>query len=55
MKKWEYSVSVLPAHTHRENWLDNWGKDGWELCGITENSTCFFKREITESNDGKSE
>jgi len=58
MKKWEYlevNQTALPISEYadskfdgkwREKYLDYMGKEGWELCGVTE-IYFYFKRQIT--------
>ena len=49
MKKFEYK-RVDEFNKMSSNELDEYGKDGWELCGIINEfyQTYYFKREITE-------
>lgn len=47
MPQWEYSkvdLSNVPARTNDVDLLDDAGRDGWELVGITANNVAYLKR-----------
>jgi len=47
MPQWEYSridLSNIPARTNEVDLLDDAGRDGWELVGITANNVAYLKR-----------
>ena len=47
MPQWEYSkidLSNLPPRTDDVDLLDDAGKEGWELVGITANNFAYLKR-----------
>jgi hypothetical protein len=52
MKKFEYEVYDKLGAIALIDWLDDYGRRGWELCGVINNldspTTFIFKREITE-------
>ena len=50
MKKFEYKEFWTCVPLSNYNLTDNYGLDGWELCGTLERGRYiyYFKREITE-------
>lgn len=49
MPRWEYSKRSLneaPAKTTDVDLLNNAGKEGWELVGITINNLAYLKRPL---------
>jgi hypothetical protein len=47
MPQWEYSkidLNNVPAKASDLDTLDDAGKDGWELVGITANNVAYLKR-----------
>ena len=47
MPQWEYSkidLNDVPAKASDLDALDDAGKDGWELVGITANNVAYLKR-----------
>ena len=55
MKKYEYMIEplVIDCRSTQESQLDDFGKEGWELCCISNTKNeiyCFFKRELKENN-----
>jgi hypothetical protein len=49
MSEWEYStvnLSELPRDTGELDLLNDAGKDGWELVGITSNNIAYLKRQV---------
>ncbi len=51
MPQWEYSkidLNNVPVKMSELDALDNAGKDGWELVGITENNCAYLKRRIED-------
>jgi hypothetical protein len=47
MPQWEYSkidLSNVPSRTSDVDLLDDAGRDGWELVGITANNFAYLKR-----------
>jgi len=49
MSEWEYvtiNLSDLPRDTVELDLLNEVGKDGWELVGITSNNNAYLKRAI---------
>ena len=51
MPQWEYSkidLNNVPAKSSDLDTLDDAGKDGWELVGITANNCAYLKRPIED-------
>lgn len=51
MPQWEYSkidLNNVPAKASDLDALDDAGKDGWELVGITANNVAYLKRMVEE-------
>lgn len=48
MKKFEYKKIKMSFYSLSEEDLNMYGKEGWELCGISDNRgiTYIFKREV---------
>jgi hypothetical protein len=49
MPQWEYSkidLNNVPAKASDLDALDDAGKDGWELVGITANNVAYLKRRL---------
>lgn len=58
MTQWAYTSRVIldsvfvQGSISEDNYLDDYGKRGWELCAITVDETgrrYYFKRQITEN------
>jgi hypothetical protein len=51
MPQWEYSkidLNNVPAKASDLDALDDAGKDGWELVGITANNIAYLKRMLQD-------
>ena len=51
MPQWDYSkidLNNVPAKASDLDALDDAGKDGWELVGITANSVAYLKRMLED-------
>jgi hypothetical protein len=51
MPQWEYSkidLNNVPAKSSDLDALDDAGKDGWELVGITANNVAYLKRALED-------
>lgn len=51
MPQWEYSkidLNNVPTKSSDLDSLDDAGKDGWELVGITANNFAYFKRPVED-------
>jgi len=51
MAQWEYSkidLNNVPAKASDLDALDDAGKDGWELVGITANNIAYLKRTLQD-------
>jgi len=51
MPQWEYSkidLNNVPAKSSDLDALDEAGKDGWELVGITANNVAYLKRALED-------
>jgi hypothetical protein len=51
MPQWEYSkidLNNVPAKASDLDALDDAGKDGWELVGITANNVAYLKRMLED-------
>jgi hypothetical protein len=51
MPQWEYSkidLNNVPAKASDLDALDDAGKDGWELVGITANNVAYLKRRLED-------
>jgi hypothetical protein len=51
MPQWEYSkidLNNVPVKSSDLETLDDAGKDGWELVGITANNVAYLKRAIED-------
>jgi hypothetical protein len=51
MPQWEYTkldLNNVPAKSSELDVLDDAGKDGWELVGITANNCAYLKRAVPE-------
>ena len=51
MPQWEYSkidLNNVPVKSSELDTLDDAGKDGWELVGITANNCAYLKRPIED-------
>jgi len=51
MPQWEYSkidLNNVPAKGSDLDALDDAGKDGWELVGITANNVAYLKRALED-------
>ena len=52
MPQWEYSkidLNNVPAKSSDLDTLDDAGKDGWELVGITANNCAYLKRPLDDA------
>jgi hypothetical protein len=52
MPQWEYSkidLNNVPVKSSDLETLDDAGKDGWELVGITANNVAYLKRPIEDA------
>ena len=52
MSEWEYIVvnlSDLPRETGELDLLNDMGKHGWELVGITSNNNAYLKRPVART------
>jgi hypothetical protein len=55
MPQWEYSkidLNQVPAKASDLDALDDAGKDGWELVGITANNVAYLKRMLEDPVTG---
>jgi hypothetical protein len=53
MPQWEYSkidLNNVPVKGSDLDALDDAGKDGWELVGITANNVAYLKRALEDPN-----
>jgi len=51
MPQWEYSkidLNNVPVKSSELDTLDDAGKDGWELVGITANNCAYLKRAVED-------
>ena len=51
MPQWQYTkidLNNVPAKSSDIDLLDDAGKDGWELVGITANSCAYLKRMVPD-------
>jgi hypothetical protein len=50
--QWEYKEETLHFKGAKQRLLNDLGKEGWELCGIMNDShaTAYFKRPIIKSS-----
>jgi len=52
MIEWEYSninLCSIPPRTEAHDLLNDAGKEGWELIGITSNGMAYLKRQFGKS------
>ena len=50
MEKWEYKTkrkSIFSSPILTNEWLNELGEDGWELCGKRDFNQYIFKRKLT--------
>ena len=55
MPQWEYrkiDLNNVPAKASDLDALDDAGKDGWELVGITANNVAYLKRMLEDPETG---
>jgi hypothetical protein len=53
MPQWEYrkiDLNNVPAKSSDLDVLDDAGKDGWELVGITANNVAYLRRQVEDPN-----
>ena len=51
MPQWEYrkiDLKTVPTKIDDVDWLNDAGRDGWELVGITSTNVAYLKRQIGE-------